>query len=105
MNMVETKKADKLGELEDFIGDELGMELIDEDITSVAEQIKGWEKCIASKEFKNDDHKGDLEIIEELKKFKDYDCLYAICTDGGVWGQSYIIVDKELNYIGNVVTI
>lgn len=102
---MEAKMADKLGELEDFIGDELGMELMDEDITSVVDAYEGWERCIASEEFKSDDHTNDFKIIEELKKFKDYDCLYAISEHGGVWGQSYIIVDKELNYVGNVVTI
>jgi len=95
-----------LEELNDYIIEELGMELMDEDITSVTDVIKGWNECITSKEFKDDDHVGDLEIIKELSKFIGYDSLYSINSEhGGTWGQAYIILDKQFNYIGNVVTI
>jgi hypothetical protein len=95
-----------LEELNEHIIEKLNMELMDERISSVVETIKGWENAIVSEEFKKDNHEGDLEIIEELKKYKNHDCLYSINHKyGGVWGQGYIIVDKDLNYIDFVRTI
>lgn len=85
------------------------MELIDTEvdkIVSVKDEATVWEKTIKFKELKNNDHKGDLETIEKLKKYIDYDCLYAIDNEyGGCYGQGYIIIDKDLNYIGFVRTI
>lgn len=96
----------KLEKLNDYIIENLGMELMDNRIAHVKDEVVAWEKTITSKEFKNDDHTGDLETIQELKKFTNYNCLYSINAEyGGTWGQGFIIVDKDLNYIGFVRTI
>ena len=93
-------------ELNDYCVENLGMELMDTRIVSVKEEIEAWEKAINSEEFKNDDHSGDLEIIEELKKFEEYDCMYSIDAErGGCFGQAYIILNKDLKYIDLVRTI
>jgi len=96
----------KIEQLNEDIIEKIGMEIQDERITSVKEAIESWENAIVSEEFKNDDHTGDLEIIEELKKYKDYDCLYSIDAEhGGVWGQGFVVIDEDINYIGFVRTI
>lgn len=94
-------------QLNDYIIEHIGMELMDdEQPTSVKETIEGWEKSIKSEEFKNDNHDSDYELINELKKFKDYDCLYSIdYKHGGVFGQGFIIVNQDLNYIDFIRTI
>ena len=99
-------EENKLEQLNDYIIEHLNMELMDNRIAPVKNEVESWEKTITSKEFKNDDHTGDLETIEELKKFIGYDCLYAIDNEyGGCWGQGFVIVDKNLNYIDFVRTV
>lgn len=97
----------KIEQLEEKILEELNMELQDYKISSVKENIKSWEKAITSEKLKNYNYiEDDLKIIEELKKFIGYDCLYVIdSTYGGCWGQGFTIVDNNLNYIGFVRTI
>ncbi|NMM65477.1 hypothetical protein HBE96_23140 [Clostridium sp. P21] len=96
----------KLEKLNEYIIESLGMELMDNRITTVKDEVEAWEKAITSDEFKNNDHTGDLEIIEELKKFIEYDCLYSINSEyGGTWGQGFIIVNKDIKYVEFVRTI
>ncbi|MBY6873405.1 hypothetical protein HYH37_09445 [Clostridium botulinum] len=102
----EKARNNKLEQLNNYIIENLNIELMDNNATEVTETIKGWEKAIKSEEFKNDDIESNLEIIEELKKYKGYDCLYS--TDykyGGCWGQGFVIVDEKLNYVDFVRTI
>ncbi|AUN22530.1 hypothetical protein RSJ22_14230 [Clostridium botulinum] len=96
----------KLEQLNDYIIENLNMELTDNRITKVTKTIEGWEKVIKSEEFKNDNIESNLEIIEELKKYRGYDCLYYINHKyGGCWGQGFVIIDEKLNYIDFVRTI
>ncbi|WP_242950750.1 hypothetical protein [Clostridium botulinum] len=96
----------KLEQLNDYIIENLNMELMDNKITEVSKTIEGWEKVIKSEEFKDDNIESNLEIIQELKKYKGYDCVYS--TDykyGGCWGQGFVIIDQNLNYVDFVRTI
>ncbi|WP_434283533.1 hypothetical protein [Clostridium botulinum] len=96
----------KLEQLNDYIIKNLNMELMDNRITKVTKTIEGWEKVIKSEEFKNDNIESNLEIIEELKKYKGYDCLYSSNHEyGGCWGQGFVIIDQKLNYVDFVRTI
>ncbi|MCY6958293.1 hypothetical protein [Clostridium brassicae] len=91
---------DNLEKLNDYIIEELEMELMDDRIVSVKDEIEYWEK---HKDEWNTDY---TYVTEELKKYKDYNSLYSINHKyGGCWGQGYIIVDKELEYVGFVRTI
>ncbi|NFC89031.1 hypothetical protein EXN13_15580 [Clostridium botulinum] len=96
----------KLEQLNDYIIKNLNMELMDNKITEVTKTIEGWKKIIKREEFKNDDIESNLEIIEELKKYKGYDCIYSINHEyGGCWGQGFVIIDQNLNYVNFVRTI
>ncbi|HDK7179291.1 TPA: hypothetical protein PTW06_000900 [Clostridium botulinum] len=79
----EKARNNKLEQLNDYIIENLNMELMDNKITEVTKTIEGWEKVIKSEEFKNDNIESNLEIIEELKKYKGYDCLYSINYEYG----------------------
>ncbi|WP_242662733.1 hypothetical protein [Clostridium botulinum] len=96
----------KLEQLNKYIIENFNMELMDDKITEVSKTIEGWEKVIKSEEFKDDNIESNLEIIEELKKYKGYDCLYSTDYEhGGCWGQGFIIIDEKLNYVDFIRTI
>lgn len=87
----EKARNNKLEQLNDYIIENLNMELMDNRITKVTKTIESWEKVIKSEEF---------------KKYKGYDCLYSTDYEhGGCWGQGFIIIDKKLNYVGFIRTI
>lgn len=94
-------EENKLEKLNEYIIEQLEMELDNNTVSSISDEIINWE---AQTEFKLDDN--DRKTIEELKKYKDYNYLYATDAQyGGTWGQGYIIVDQDLNYIDFVRTI
>ncbi|MEL5897281.1 hypothetical protein AAGC94_04255 [Clostridium sporogenes] len=102
----EKARNNKLEQLNNYIIENLNMELMDNKITEVTKTIEGWKKVIKSEEFKNDNIESNLEIIEELKKYKGYDCLYSTDYEhGGCWGQGFVIIDQKLNYVDFIRTI
>ncbi|MHB8034894.1 hypothetical protein CF069_13335 [Clostridium botulinum] len=102
----ENARNNKLEQLNDYIIKNLNMELMGNKITEVTKTIEGWKKIIKSEEFKDDDIESNLEIIEELKKYKGYDCVYSINHEyGGCWGQGFVIIDQKLNYLDFIRTI
>lgn len=97
------KAIEQLEKLNDYIVGNLNMELMDTelgDVRSVKNQIESWENN--RKEWDTD----YTYVVEELKKYEDYNCLYCIDHEmGGCFGQGYVIVDENLNYKGFVRTI
>lgn len=99
-------KPEQLEKLNGYIIETIKMELQDDKITKVSEEIEHWKKAIREKEDLHMDKESVLQIINELEKFDKYLCSYAIDLDyGGCYGQAYIIVDKDCNYIDFVRTV
>lgn len=90
--------CEKMENLNEYIMHNLGMELMDTEmdkIIHVKDEIKAWE-----------DAKQDKEVINGLKKYKNYDCLYALDIEtGGLYRQGFIIINDNMEYIGFVITV
>ncbi|MBU3098729.1 MULTISPECIES: hypothetical protein [Clostridium] len=98
-----------IDELNDFCIKNINMELLDmkdHPIATVKEVIASALKDIETDESCKDNLESMLKMIEGLKEFKDFNCIYS--TDyklGGVFGQGFVIIDSNLDYKGFVRTI
>lgn len=96
---------EKLEKLNEYINEKLGMELENNRVAEIGEQIKSWETMEerTDGELKLEDD--DKRIIEELKKYKNHKCLYAIDSKQPILGQGFVIVNDDLEYVDFVRTI
>lgn len=107
--MENLKKIEQLERLNNYIKENFNMELMDTDVSEIVlvkNEVTGWEKCLTSKEYEGKNGEDYRHIVQELKKFFEYDCLYCLDSEnGGFYGQGYVIIDKDLNFIDFVRTI
>ncbi|MBU3153485.1 hypothetical protein [Clostridium estertheticum] len=98
-----------LTELNEYCIENLGMELLsmeEKDITTVKEVITSALRDIKTEKSCKDNIKSMLEMIESLKEFADFNCLYIVdCMSGGTFGQGFVIIDSKGDYKGFVRTI
>lgn len=92
-------------ELNEYVKENLNMELLNNYITSVKEEIDSWEQAIKDGEVPQECVEDNKKTIEELRKYMEYSCVYALSLDGDFFGQGFVIADKDFNYIGFVRTI
>lgn len=90
--------CEKMENLNEYIVKHLHMEIMDtemEAIVPVKNEIAAWEA-----------EKQDINAIKNLKKFEDYNCLYAIDYEsGGLFCQGYVIITDDMKYVGFVMTV
>lgn len=102
-------KPEQLEKLDEYIIENIEMELQDQEndyISEVSHEIKNWKKALEGKEDLYMEKNDILEIIHELEKFNGYLCSYVIdYNSGGCFGQGYVIVDMNCNYLGFVRTV
>lgn len=91
-------------ELNDYLEENLEMVLLNENRQAVLEIIEGLTYGTNDPELK-EEHESMRTTIAELKPYKDKHCYYAVDIISCLWGQGYIIVDSENNYIEFIRTI
>ena len=98
-----------LEELKEYCIKNIGMELMrmeEDSIATVKEVIATALKGIETDEGCKDNEESMREVITELEKFDDYNCLYSVGYKyGGSFDQGYVIIDANMDYIGFVRTI
>ncbi|AKA71953.1 hypothetical protein [Clostridium scatologenes] len=89
--------CEKMGNLNEYIIRNLNMEIMDTEMNAiipVKDEIEAWEKA-----------KQDPEVIKNLHKFEDYNCIYCLDSEGGLFTQGYAIITKDMEYVGFVETV
>lgn len=94
----------KIDELNDYLEDTFEMELLDEKKQTVAEVIEEYQKALIEKEI-SEDKEHVNQMIHELQKYKDRYCYYAVDYFSCIFGQGFVIVDEDNNYLGFIRTI
>lgn len=97
---------EKLEKLNEYINEKLGMELQKKrETTYAADEIESLETMEQRTNGRFKLTEDDMRVIQELKKYKDHKCLYAIDSKQPVLGQGFIIVSDDLEYVGFVRTV
>lgn len=91
-------------ELNDYLEENLEMVLLNENRQAVLEIIKGLTHGTNDPELK-EEHENMRSTIAELKHYKDKDCYYAVDIISCLFGQGYVVVDSDDNYIEFIRTI
>lgn len=90
--------CEKMENLNEYIVKKLHMEIMDTEmdaIVPVKDEVKSWT-----------DSKQDPEVIKNLRKFEDYNCIYCFDYEtGGLFRQGYAILDNNMGYVGFVETV
>jgi hypothetical protein len=91
-------------ELDEFLEEKFHMELLSKNKCLVNELIEGLTEGTKAEELK-EEHDSMLRIIKELKPYRNYYYYYAVDILSCLWGQGYVVVDENNNYIEFVRTI
>lgn len=91
-------------ELNNYLEENLDMVLLNENRQAVSEIIEGLESGINDPELE-EQHESMRTTITGLEPYKDKYCYYAVDIVSCLWGQGYVIVDLENNYIEFIRTI
>jgi len=91
-------------ELEEYLNDTFEMELLDKKKQTVQEVVESYKKGLEEPELK-DSLESMKETMKLLEKYKDRYVFYATDYVSCIFGQGFVVVDQDNNYIGFVRTI
>lgn len=95
----------QLMQLNEYVKENLGMELLSNYATTVKQEIDNWEQAIEDGEVPQECVEDNKKTIEELRKYMEYSCIYALSLNGDFFEQGFVICDDKFSYIGFVKTI